>query len=135
MKDEQREATDFLVKYKNDTFNLKRFLHKHPGGVTTLAALRNCDLTKIMAVDPVHSQAALYLMKEYKVNAQSEEELRNREKVEQITTVAANGHGLQDMNTDHDKDSACRDKAAGVVDCDGDRLEVHIYRNESIGMR
>lgn len=61
------DPNDFLVKYKNDTFNLKRFLRKHPGGIGTLKNLRNCDLTKIMSQDPVHSEAALYLMQEYKV--------------------------------------------------------------------
>lgn len=58
---------DFLVKYKNEAFDLKEFLHKHPGGIGTLGALKNCDLTKVLDAASTHSEAALYLMKEYKV--------------------------------------------------------------------
>lgn len=58
---------DFLVKYKSETFNLTKFLHKHPGGLGTLGALKNCDLTKVMDSISPHSEAAFYLLGEYKV--------------------------------------------------------------------
>lgn len=112
---------DFLVKYKDQTFNLKRFLHKHPGGVTTLAGLRNSDLTKIMSQDPVHSKAAFYLMKEYTVQKDVNNNYDSVKGASETSAVANGYISGQDMRAAHDKDY-CADKAH--VDSDDDRLEV-----------
>lgn len=146
---------DFLVRYKNDTFDLRRFLHKHPGGIGTLSALRNRDLTQIMSKDPVHSEAAFYLMKEYKVRV--DENNNNNEnsfkddnnifpKVEPLRYTTPNaGQHPQDKNAAlnglrGDKEFKIRDKADSLTpvseavttaadgsDCDEDRLEVCTY--------
>lgn len=142
MRGDKSESDDFLVKYKGEIFDLNRFIHKHPGGVGTLSGLRNRDLTKIMSKDPVHSEAAFYLMKEYKVrkdvnnNNCQQVNVKVGRKRQEIRYAMRNGHS-QDKHTGAingllttDKDYEFYDKAdtpvtaAGdSVDCD-DRLEV-----------
>lgn len=119
--DKDNRQDDFLVKYKDQTFNLRRFLHKHPGGVTTLAGLRNSDLTKIMSQDPVHSKAAFYLMKEYKVQKDVNNNYDSVKGASETSAVANGFMPRQDTLAAHDKDYGA-DKAH--VDSDNDRLEV-----------
>lgn len=62
-----REFTEkFIVRYRNETYDITNFLHKHPGGVNTLKGLENSDMTERFMKAPPHSDAAMYLMKEYK---------------------------------------------------------------------
>lgn len=56
-----------LVKYRNETFDISSFIHKHPGGMNTLKGLENSDITSRILKDPPHSEAAMHLMNEYKV--------------------------------------------------------------------
>lgn len=57
-----------LVKYRNETFDISNFIHKHPGGINTLKGLEGSDMTSRFLKGPPHSDAAMYLMKEYKVS-------------------------------------------------------------------
>lgn len=147
MKDKS-EPSDFLVKYKNETYNLKRFLHKHPGGRNTLAPLKNCDLTKILSQAPPHSDAAFYLMKEYRIEpgqnnnndnskdlsvgtgSNGGQEIINKPNMNGGTTSIGNGYTIVDKGfkpaQDHvDKDYSYRDNATGGGTNPGDdRLEV-----------
>lgn len=56
-----------LVKYKNETIDISSFIHKHPGGMNTLRGLENSDLTSLLIKGTPHSDAAIYLISEYKV--------------------------------------------------------------------
>lgn len=56
-----------LVKYRNETYDISSFIHKHPGGVKTLKGLEKSDMTSRFLKGPPHSDAAIYLMNEYKV--------------------------------------------------------------------
>lgn len=56
----------FLVKYRNEMYDITNFVHKHPGGVNTLKGLENRDMTERFMKAPPHSDAAMYLMREYK---------------------------------------------------------------------
>lgn len=127
------ESSDFLVKYKNETFDLHKFLHKHPGGVRTLASLRGCDLTKLMSQDPMHSRAAFYLMQEYKVNADSVAKQMKNNGSENYTTQN-NGHpnslranGTHGSNQTVDEDYSNQDKATNPAP------GVHPYRGNGDG--
>lgn len=153
MKEIKSEPSDFLVKYKNETYNLKRFLHKHPGGVNTLGPLRNCDLTKILSQAPPHSDAAFYLMKEYRIDKDQNNnnnnsadvtggkgsngglELINRQKSSNGgSTVNRNGYtignGFKRAQDHVDKDYLYRDNATGSDEggnnTGDDRLEVTV---------
>lgn len=57
----------FLVFYRDGVYDLTDFAHKHPGGRNTLSGLENRDIGKRMQSVPPHSDAAMYLMKEYQV--------------------------------------------------------------------
>ncbi|XP_037945116.1 dihydroceramide fatty acyl 2-hydroxylase FAH2 [Teleopsis dalmanni] len=65
--DAQKETDSFIVKYKQNYYNITEFMHKHPGGITTLKGLNNADMTGRFMKAPPHSDAAMYLMKEYKI--------------------------------------------------------------------
>ncbi|EDW32301.1 GL11561 [Drosophila persimilis] len=48
----------FIVKYRQEYYDLSEFMHKHP------------DMTARFMKAPPHSDAAMYLMKEYKVKSE-----------------------------------------------------------------
>ncbi|XP_061392765.1 uncharacterized protein LOC133328233 [Musca vetustissima] len=56
-----------IVKYRKNFYDITRFLHKHPGGINTLRGLENADMTARFMRAPPHSDAAMYLMKEYQI--------------------------------------------------------------------
>jgi len=83
----EAETNDqFIVKYRQQYYDLSRFLHKHPGGINTLKGLNSGDMTARFLKAPPHSDAAMYLMREYKIDpddsrktksGHNEAELRN----------------------------------------------------------
>lgn len=136
MTDSHSAATgEFRVQYKNETYDLQRFLRKHPGGIGTLSGLRNRDLTNIMSKDPVHSDAAFYLMKEYKVEKENSEQtaVGPGKNVKQPSNgyVTGNGHACSEQDNTNglvsdNISSKVPDKADTGTPADGDddRLEV-----------
>lgn len=60
-----------LVRYKNETFDLTKFAAKHPGGRNTLSGVVNSDIDYKFETTMPHSQAAKYLLKEYRVPNQT----------------------------------------------------------------
>lgn len=56
-----------IVKYRKNYYDITKFLRKHPGGVNTLRGLENSDMTARFMRAPPHSDAAMYLMKEYQI--------------------------------------------------------------------
>ncbi|XP_020814994.1 dihydroceramide fatty acyl 2-hydroxylase FAH2 isoform X1 [Drosophila serrata] len=59
----------FIVKYRQQLYDLSEFMHKHPGGINTLKGLKGADMTARFMKAPPHSDAAMYLMKEYKMDS------------------------------------------------------------------
>lgn len=87
----EREQSDkFIVKYRQQYYDLSKFMHKHPGGVNTLKGLNQTDMTARFLKAPPHSDAAMYLMREYKIDAQDYEN-RRRTKEQRPTKLAENG--------------------------------------------
>ncbi|XP_031622038.1 dihydroceramide fatty acyl 2-hydroxylase FAH2 isoform X2 [Contarinia nasturtii] len=71
MSDDNQEIREKLfVRYKSETFDLTQFAHKHPGGKNTLSAAFNSDIDYKFETAMPHSQAAKYLLKEYRVSNQ-----------------------------------------------------------------
>ncbi|EDW46757.1 dihydroceramide fatty acyl 2-hydroxylase FAH2 [Drosophila sechellia] len=65
----EAESNDkFIVKYRQQYYDLSRFMHKHPGGINTLKGLNSGDMTARFLKAPPHSDAAMYLMREYKID-------------------------------------------------------------------
>lgn len=68
----QNERNKLLVRYRNELFDLTTFASKHPGGRNTLDAAHQSDIDyKFDEVVP-HSDAAKYLINEYKVTSHNE---------------------------------------------------------------
>ncbi|XP_053962340.1 fatty acid 2-hydroxylase isoform X2 [Anastrepha ludens] len=61
------DRQQFIVKYRQRFYDITRFLKNHPGGINTLRGLNNSDMTTRFLHAPPHSDAAMYLMKEYEI--------------------------------------------------------------------
>lgn len=59
----------FYVRYRNAVYDLRHFVHKHPGGRSTLHGLQGRDMEQRLRAAPPHSAAAMYLLREYRVDA------------------------------------------------------------------
>lgn len=70
MSEQQEIDSKLLVRYKNQMFDLTQFAHKHPGGKNTLSAVLNSDIDYKFETAMPHSPAAKYLLKEYRVSNQ-----------------------------------------------------------------
>lgn len=90
MESKDGESEQILVHFKNELYDISEFAHKHPGGTNTLKGLNNNDMDERFAKGPPHSDAAMYLMKEYKVKNGNRKKSPNRTKKNGLT----NGNGL-----------------------------------------
>lgn len=70
MNEHQEIQGKLLVRYRNETFDLTQFAHKHPGGKNTLSAALNSDIDYKFETAMPHSPSAKYLLKEYRVSNQ-----------------------------------------------------------------
>lgn len=66
----QSESPDFIVKYKQNYYDVTKFLKNHPGGINTLKGLNQGDMTERFMKAPPHSDAAMYLLNEYKIDGE-----------------------------------------------------------------
>uniref|UniRef100_A0A182KEA3 Fatty acid 2-hydroxylase n=1 Tax=Anopheles christyi TaxID=43041 RepID=A0A182KEA3_9DIPT len=85
------KTNPLIVKYKNQWYDLTEFAHKHPGGKNSLTGLHEKDMAERFDRAPGHSNAAKYLMKEYKIKTETKQ---NGHSLNGHTKVIANG-GLQ----------------------------------------
>lgn len=92
LKDEQSEK--LLVRYKNELYDISDFAHKHPGGTSTLKGLNEMDMDERFSKGPPHSDAAMYLMKEYKVKNDNRKISPNRTKKNSVTNGNAKINGM-----------------------------------------
>ncbi|KAG4066189.1 hypothetical protein HA402_014489 [Bradysia odoriphaga] len=84
------EVSPLVISYKQKRYDLTRFQHKHPGGLNTLKGLNNQDIEQRFEKAPPHSEAALYLMKEYELK--SAKEANNNNSNGFLKNGIANGH-------------------------------------------
>lgn len=75
--DETEQTNKFIVKYRQQYYDLSNFIGKHPGGVNTLKGLNQTDMTARFLKAPPHSDEAMYLMREYKIDGQEYENSRS----------------------------------------------------------
>ncbi|KAM8712115.1 hypothetical protein ACLKA7_012611 [Drosophila subpalustris] len=109
-KEEMEQSSPFIVKYRQQYYDLSKFMHKHPGGITNLKGLNDADMTARFLKAPPHSDAAMYLMREYKVDPTELEGNKNKKTKERPskTTTTTNGIELlqhakeaEDSNNNH----------------------------------
>lgn len=83
------KSNNFIVKYRKNYYDITEFMRKHPGGINTLKGIQNGDMTERFMKAPPHSDAAMYLMQEYKIPT-----------TESKTTNKLNGEGRR-VRTDN----------------------------------
>lgn len=69
---EGKNDSRLVISYQSKHYDLTKFQHKHPGGINTLKGLNNTDIKHRFEKAPPHSNAALYLMKEYEIDVDKE---------------------------------------------------------------
>lgn len=92
----------FLVYYRNVAYDIARFAPKHPGGRNTLAGLQGRDMERRLRTAPPHSPAAMYLLREYRVDNDAANNIANDPTT--TTTDSIIMHNADDCITD-DKSS------------------------------
>lgn len=92
---ENHKASKLLVRYRNETFDLTQFAHKHPGGKNTISVALNSDIDYKFETIVPHSPAAKYLLKEYRITNQ----LNNND--QQFNREMLNEHKSNNDNADH----------------------------------
>jgi len=117
LQNQKRMETDkdpqLIVRYQDDIYNITEFIHKHPGGLNTLQGLSNSDMTKRFLNAPPHSDAAMYLMKEYKIkdsklrngykNGVKNGKITNNDEHNHNEEIKLNSH-LNNINNNHELD-------------------------------
>lgn len=63
-----------LVRYKNETFDITKFVDKHPGGQKALLTASNLDIDFKFDVAVPHSTAAKYLLHDCRVSTHANED-------------------------------------------------------------
>lgn len=98
---ENQENSKLLVRYKNETFDLTHFAHKHPGGTNTLSAAIHSDIEYKFETSMPHSPAAKYLLKEYRVTNKlnnNDQQFNN----EMVNDQSENGKFYDHKSNEHD---------------------------------
>ncbi|KAL7735189.1 hypothetical protein ACLKA6_014905 [Drosophila palustris] len=108
-KEETEQSNKLIVKYRQQYYDLSKFMHKHPGGITNLKGLNDADITARFLKAPPHSDAAMYLMREYKVDPTEHEGIKSKKSKERPSkSTTENGIELlqhpkeaEDSNNNH----------------------------------
>ncbi|XP_017049956.1 dihydroceramide fatty acyl 2-hydroxylase FAH2 [Drosophila ficusphila] len=99
----------YIVKYRQQYYDLSRFMHKHPGGINTLKGLNNGDMTGRFMKAPPHSDAAMYLMKEYKIDPEDYQNTKFAQKEADLDesngTIRQRVKETEDKNNNHTDES------------------------------
>lgn len=92
------KESPFIITYRNEVYDITRFIKKHPGGVNTLTGLNNRDIEGRLKLAPPHSGSAMYLLREYKLDNQ---------KHNYVESMKSNGH-LNGNSTHHESNGKNR---------------------------
>ncbi|XP_062129785.1 uncharacterized protein LOC133841374 [Drosophila sulfurigaster albostrigata] len=90
-KEMEQSNNKFIVKYRQQYYDISEFMHKHPGGINTLKGLNDSDMTSRFMKAPPHSDAAMYLMREYKVDSSEYESTKKSKESHSKNTSSENG--------------------------------------------
>ncbi|XP_055390431.1 uncharacterized protein LOC129619280 isoform X2 [Condylostylus longicornis] len=119
------DSKQIIIKYRNNNYDITEFIHKHPGGINTLKGITaNTDITKRFLNAPPHSDAAMYLMNEYKINM--ENKMKNGYKNGTKNCIKENNMSINDIpnnisnghvhNNNHNNDIILDESMEHLVD-------------------
>ncbi|XP_065369701.1 uncharacterized protein Fa2h [Calliphora vicina] len=106
------DTQQFIVKYRKNYYDISEFLHKHPGGLNTLKGLQNADMTGRFMKAPPHSDAAMYLMQEYKIVTKSKNKLNGHVRTE----LKENIEIIEEYEHDDNNNSSSDKNSSGLID-------------------
>lgn len=72
-------SNKFVVRYRSESYDLSEFVKKHPGGSNTLSGILDADIDFKFDTSIPHSDAAKYLIREYKVRTKNGDECNNNQ--------------------------------------------------------
>lgn len=125
MKSNRNSDEKLLVRYKNETFDLTNFVHKHPGGTGTLTSMLDTDIDyKFENVMP-HSDAAKYLINEYKLTNQTNNNHKNCD-FNQANNYEPNEYHIENISY-RDDGHQCTLNKNGLGTCDSYK---HLIRTD-----
>lgn len=90
-----KEEKTFFVKYNDEWYDIARFLHLHPGGVDLIRKWENQEISMRMESAHKHSYNAKYLLREYKIENESEIFKKDENFNDKNTKVHLNGNSYQ----------------------------------------
>uniref|UniRef100_A0A1I8PZ47 Fatty acid 2-hydroxylase n=1 Tax=Stomoxys calcitrans TaxID=35570 RepID=A0A1I8PZ47_STOCA len=106
----------FIVKYRKNYYDITKFLRKHPGGVNTLKGLQNSDMTARFMRAPPHSDAAMYLMKEYQIKDLPKKSTRNGHHHHHTNGIKETMEIVEEESEDKSNNNALDDSMEYLVD-------------------
>lgn len=134
MKSNRNSDGKLLVRYKNETFDITNFAHKHPGGKGTLTSMLDTDIDYKFENAMPHSDAAKYLINEYKLTNQTNNNHKscdcnqaknnNKPNEDHIGNISNHDDGHQ-CTLDKNGDGTC-DSYKHLIRTD-DSMEVNYY--------
>lgn len=92
------EQENFIVKHNGKSYDIKRFLKNHPGGVNFVQAFQNKSITHQLE-EHHHSPSASYLLKEYEIGGRKSEIRQKLNNNNDINTVI-HEKNIQEINED-----------------------------------
>uniref|UniRef100_A0A1B0BAP2 Fatty acid 2-hydroxylase n=1 Tax=Glossina palpalis gambiensis TaxID=67801 RepID=A0A1B0BAP2_9MUSC len=104
----EKNDDKFIVKYRKNFYDIKKFIVKHPGGVNTLKGLNNSDMTSRFIKAHPHSDAAMYLMKEYHITKPTQ--------LLTTTTCKSNDYNIKDAQYEKLIVSSMEDSNNNIID-------------------
>lgn len=117
----------FLVYYRNVAYDITSFAHKHPGGRNTLAGLSGRDMERRLRTVPPHSPAAMYLMREYRVDNDANNNIRNNS-----STATGKSDGSSDGSFNYENDSVEKEPPTTTKYRNDDTNELRLQTDESM---
>lgn len=127
MKSNRNTDEKFLVRYKNETFDLTNFVHKHPGGKGTLTSMLDTDIDYKFENAMPHSDAAKYLINEYKLTNQTNNNHHKSCDYNQANNSEPNGYHIQNISYHDDGKHQCTLDKNGLGTCDS---YTHLIRTD-----
>lgn len=98
MSSDPNERSKLLVRYRNQLFDLTTFASKHPGGRNTLSGALESDIDYKFDEAVPHSDAAHYLINEYRVPDTAETNNNDHETAEARHTKMSPNETAPDGN-------------------------------------
>lgn len=127
------------VRYRNETYDITEFVKKHPGGSNTLNGMLNADIDFKFDKGMPHSEAAKYLMREYRVlnatNDDSDDRVSSRSNSFKPATSAMQLNNRFPINNDNNNNSNSSSRSNDQIGSELSEDDIPVNTDESMEVR